>query len=247
MERKNGFTLIGTVTEAQRGHAHIMTHGGETATKKSAWYPESAKGFTLIELLVVIAIIALLSGVILASLTTARMKARDARRVSDFRQITIALELYFDSYGYYPGVDQNWAGRCTTPPCWDINGYNVSNNTGWTALASDLAPYLSKLPTDPINNGPGSDAGNDNLCTPWMQGCHVYAYGNVGRFGTNPTNSSPTKINTYDLVAQLEDDNNPAACKQQDYQFGFGSGGNGVYWCSHGQTYPTGILDPSPN
>lgn len=58
-------------------------------------------GFTLIELLVVIAIIGILSSVVLASLNTAREKSRDARRVSDIKQLQLALELYFDSNGSY--------------------------------------------------------------------------------------------------------------------------------------------------
>ena len=63
---------------------------------------KNQKGFTLIELLVVIAIIGILSSVVLASLNSARVKARDARRVSDVQQIKLALELYNDSKGYYP-------------------------------------------------------------------------------------------------------------------------------------------------
>ena len=59
-------------------------------------------GFTLIELLVVIAIIGILSSVVLASLNTAREKARDARRISDIGQISLALELYFDTNSRYP-------------------------------------------------------------------------------------------------------------------------------------------------
>ena len=60
------------------------------------------RGFTLIELLVVIAIIGILSSVVLASLNSARLKSRDARRVADMKQIHLALTLYFEKYGQYP-------------------------------------------------------------------------------------------------------------------------------------------------
>jgi type II secretion system protein G len=60
------------------------------------------QGFTLIELLVVIAIIGILSSVVLASLNTARQKARDAKRISDVKNIQLALELYFDTNSEYP-------------------------------------------------------------------------------------------------------------------------------------------------
>ncbi len=62
------------------------------------------KGFTLIELLVVIAIIGILSSVVLASLSTARQKSRDAKRVSDVGQIQLALELFFDASQSYPST-----------------------------------------------------------------------------------------------------------------------------------------------
>jgi len=63
---------------------------------------ETRRGFTLIELLVVIAIIGILSSVVLASLNTDRQKSRDARRVSDIKQLQLACELYYDSDGQYP-------------------------------------------------------------------------------------------------------------------------------------------------
>jgi prepilin-type N-terminal cleavage/methylation domain-containing protein len=64
------------------------------------------KGFTLIELLVVIAIIGVLSSVVLASLNTARQKSRDAKRISDLKQLQLALELYFDAHRAYPTAAQ---------------------------------------------------------------------------------------------------------------------------------------------
>ncbi|MDD2935511.1 MAG: type II secretion system protein [Candidatus Pacebacteria bacterium] len=62
------------------------------------------KGFTLIELLVVIAIIGILSSVVLASLNSAREKARDARRVSDLGQIALAMEMYYNDNTNYPAT-----------------------------------------------------------------------------------------------------------------------------------------------
>lgn len=62
------------------------------------------KGFTLIELLVVIAIIGILATIVMVSLNTARAKARDARRISDVRQLQLALQMYYDSNGSYPAA-----------------------------------------------------------------------------------------------------------------------------------------------
>lgn len=88
-----------------------------------------ARGFTLIELLVVIAIIGILSSVVLASLNSARRKGRDARRISDVKQIQLALELYYDSSG--------------------TNEY-PEEAAGNIAPAAALEPtYISKVPLDP--------------------------------------------------------------------------------------------------
>ena len=73
----------------------------------------SKKGFTLIELLVVIAIIGILSSVVLASLSTARQKSRDAKRISDLGQIQLALELFFDAAQSYPSTTPGVASTVT--------------------------------------------------------------------------------------------------------------------------------------
>lgn len=60
------------------------------------------KGFTLIELLVVISVIAILSTLTVVYLDTARMAARDARRVADVKQVQLALKMYYNDVGIYP-------------------------------------------------------------------------------------------------------------------------------------------------
>ncbi|MEK7078243.1 MAG: type II secretion system protein [Patescibacteria group bacterium] len=63
-----------------------------------------SSGFTLVELLVVIAIIGILASVVLVSLNSARGKARDARRIADLHQVTLALENYNDTNRNYPAT-----------------------------------------------------------------------------------------------------------------------------------------------
>lgn len=98
-------------------------------------------GFTLIELLVVIAIIGILAAVVLVSLNNARIRGRDARRLSDLQAITLALELYADAHdGQYPDETNGDTG--------------VPNAATFDAIGAELASggedYIPASPTDPF-------------------------------------------------------------------------------------------------
>jgi prepilin-type N-terminal cleavage/methylation domain-containing protein len=62
------------------------------------------KGFTLIELLVVIAIIGILASVVLASLSSARDKGKDAAVKSQLASMKAQAELFFANAETYDGV-----------------------------------------------------------------------------------------------------------------------------------------------
>lgn len=123
----------------------------------------SSAAFTLIELLVVIAIISILASVVLANLGSARQKGRDGKRVSDVKQIQLALELYYDANSRYP-----------------LNG--------WAALSTALSGvYIAQTPNDPISGNAygyyATPSGCDNSatkCTGYYIGAIMESTGQVG-------------------------------------------------------------------
>lgn len=104
------------------------------------------KGFTLIELLVVIAIIALLSTLAVVALSSARAKARDAKRIADIKQVQSALELYFNDKNSYP-VGDFTLGSATADVLCDTDAGLQADATGCTTT------YMGQVPPNPTPNG----------------------------------------------------------------------------------------------
>ena len=91
------------------------------------------RGFTLVELLVVVAIIGLLVGIIVPNLSDARASGRDARRVSDIKNIQLSLALYYNDNLHYPC---SLGGTGTIGSC-----------------SPDFYPtYMATVPKDPKTN-----------------------------------------------------------------------------------------------
>ncbi|TSD03148.1 MAG: putative General secretion pathway protein GspG [Parcubacteria group bacterium Athens0714_16] len=60
------------------------------------------KGFTILELMVSVAIIAILTSIILVTISGIKERSRDVRRLSDVNEIQKALNLYFSSHNIFP-------------------------------------------------------------------------------------------------------------------------------------------------
>lgn len=99
-------------------------------------------GFTLVEVLVVIAILGILAAVGLASFTSSQMKGRDSQRKSDLKQISNALEIYYNDYNRYPTSSNG-----------KIAGCPVSSSTvcdwGIGQFTDGKTIYLKTVPKDP--------------------------------------------------------------------------------------------------
>lgn len=105
----------------------------------------SKRGFTLIELLVVVAVIGLISTIVLASIQSGRIKAKNIAVLAAVKQLRNAIEVYKLNNGSYPAPAATYAmlGPCPTGGCL-FQSFSVpsANDSSNTTFASSLAPYM---------------------------------------------------------------------------------------------------------
>ncbi len=67
--------------------------------------------FTLVEMLIVIVVIGILAGAILPKIMGVMSRARDTKRVSDLRNVAMAIESYKMDTGEYPRLSEIYNGN----------------------------------------------------------------------------------------------------------------------------------------
>jgi type II secretion system protein G len=148
------------------------------------------RGFTLIELLVVVAVIGILASIIMVSVSGARGKSRDAKRITDIKTIQLALSTYYNDNGFYP-----------------LNIYAASNAFTAPDYRNGLAPaYLPRVPSDP-NSTTACTTGGESSC---------YKYGGYIVNGAQSSCSASNPPYLYHVGAVLEESTNPALGQDAD-------------------------------
>lgn len=101
-------------------------------------------GFTLIELLVVIAIIGILSGIVYASLHSARLKSKDSAVQTQLSSMRVQAEIYYDLH------NNSYSGVCDTAST--DRGFGGSNGPGLLLETKKATAIPSEIN---ITEGPG--------------------------------------------------------------------------------------------
>lgn len=179
-------------------------------------------GFTLIELLVVIAIIGLLASIVLVSINSARHKAKNARRQADLKQISTALDLFYQQNGRMPYNNNcgnntfcagtGWFGACDQPAPETAGANSATYNLNLAAYNASMqelvtAGFLSKIPYSA--GGPGYcyfDFGTGN---PEFKGAII---------ATNFENSTPSATGPVGSCRPWSSTNMTQWCEQRSSQ-----------------------------
>lgn len=151
----------------------------------------SKKGFTIVEVIVVIGIIAILTAIVVPSITDIRAKNRDSERIADIAALQLGLSLFKNqsSTGEYPASLDDLVPKYVPPDSiippndYDDYYYIPLKKTGAKCIYYHLGTLL-ELPSaqvDQNDNFDSSNSGSDDMYN------YTYCdYTGPGIDGTNP-------------------------------------------------------------
>jgi prepilin-type N-terminal cleavage/methylation domain-containing protein len=177
---------------------------------------KAKRGFTLIELLVVIAIIGLLSTFAVVQLGSARKKARDAKRITDIKQLKAAFTLAIDASGGFPPSTSGVTRCLGVSSCW----YDGTNSA---TVDAAIRPYINPIPADPVA---------DRMY-------NAYTYKSPGSYWTPTEGTVSGGANSYAIAWQpeLPSDStvpSPAQCEAMGGIWGSWDNGGEITHCPPG-------------
>ncbi len=174
------------------------------------------KGFTLIELLVVIAIIGILASIISVSLTSARAKGRDAKRVTDIRAIQLVLEQYYNDNNNYPtclygascGIAPTYISTIPLDPSDNTTPYKYSSyNSVPSANCTSVKPIKYHLGAIMESTASNNAALNQDVDFTYTSGTSVSTcngstadFSGLGALCSGNTPGATTADNCYDVT-----------------------------------------------
>ena len=179
------------------------------------------KAFTLVELLVVIAIIGLIAALSVIALGNARSKSRDAKRVSNIKQMQTALELFFNDQGKYPTAIE-----------WNTGSLYATSTFGTTT-------YMERIPSFPTGGDCGvsynylaNSAGSDYSITYCLEG----DIGSLSSGGKLVTASGQKELGTMDGLLGYYNFEEGAG----NYSYDNSGNSNTLTWYGTGSRYVAG-------